>query len=55
MLVLLVCLKPTYTLIIVDIVDIKRAIRIIEFWLAPAQIIIIGPNDTLGKLFNIVR
>ena len=55
MLILFVCLKPTYTLIIVDIVDIKSAISIIEFWLAPAQIIIIGPKATFGKLFSMVR
>ena len=36
-------------------VDIKRAINIIEFWLAPAHIIMIGPKDTFGRLFNIVR
>jgi len=28
---------------------------IIELVLAPAIIIIIGPRETLGKLFNIVR
>ena len=53
--VLFVCLNPTYTLIIVEIVEIKSDINIIEFWLAPAHIIIIGPSATLGKLFNIVR
>ena len=26
-----------------------------EFIFAPAQIIMIGPNATLGKLFNIVK
>ena len=33
---------------------IKSDIKIIEFILAPTQIIIKGPSATLGKLFNIV-
>ena len=41
--------------IIVIIVDINRAIIIIDFWFAPANIIIIGPSATLGRLFIMVR
>ena len=48
-------IKPLYTVIIVTITEISKAIIIIEFILAPAQIIIIGPNATLGKLFIIVK
>ena len=34
---------------------IKSAITIIEFVLAPAHIMMIGPNATFGKEFNIVK
>ena len=33
----------------------NKAMIIIELVLAPAIIIIIGPKDTLGRLFNIVK
>ena len=34
---------------------ISKAMIIIDFMLAPNQIIIIGPNETLGKLFKTVK
>ena len=35
--------------------EMSKAITIIEFMFAPTQIIKIGPNDTLGREFNIVK
>ena len=34
---------------------VSKAITIIDFWLAPVHIIIMGPSATLGSEFNIVR
>ena len=48
-------LKPLYILIIVIKTLIKRAINIIEFVLAPTQIIIKGPKATFGREFKTVR
>ena len=42
-------------LIIVMIADIIRAIKIIEFMLAPTQMIISGPKATFGNEFKIVK
>ena len=39
----------------VIITDINNAITIIDFILAPTHIIRIGPNDTLGREFKIVK
>ena len=39
----------------VMIIEINRAIIIIDLVPAPAIMIIIGPKETLGKLFNIVK
>ena len=55
MLFLSVEINPLYTVMIVIIVDISSAIIIMEFMLAPAHIIIIGPKDTFGRLLIIVR
>ena len=48
-------MKLWYIFIIVIITEISKAIIIIDFWFAPAIIIIIGPSATLGKLLNIVK
>ena len=47
--------QKQYKLIIVINNEIIKLITIIEFILAPAHIIISGPNATLGREFNIVR
>ena len=40
----------------VDVIkDMSTAIMIIDFMLAPNQIIIMGPNDILGRLLKIVK
>lgn len=39
----------------VMITDINRAIRMIDPVPAPAMMIIIGPNETFGRLFRTVR
>ena len=48
-------MNPLYMFIIVINVLISSAINIIEFILAPTQIIINGPSATFGSEFNIVR
>ena len=50
-----VLIKPFKILRIVTINEIARAITIIELVPAPTQMIIIGPNATFGKLFNITK
>ena len=44
-----------WTVIIVMINDIKRAIMIIDFMLEPLQMIMIGPKATLGRLLITVK
>ncbi|MPM84738.1 hypothetical protein SDC9_131814 [bioreactor metagenome] len=48
-------LKPARTLIIVTIIDIKRAITIIASMPFPTQNIIIGPRATLGRAFKTTK
>lgn len=50
-----VSMKPLYTVIMVTIRDISKAIIIIDLILAPKKIIIIGPMATFGRLFIIVK
>ena len=50
-----VFIKPLYIVCILTINDINIAIKIILFVFAPIHIIIIGPNATFGRLFNIVK
>ena len=55
LLLLCSCKKKENTIKELTITEMNRAIKIIDFVLAPHQIIIIGPKATLGKLFKIVR
>lgn len=47
--------NPLYTVMVVTITDIKSAMIIMDFKLAPDHIMIIGPRATLGRLFKMVR
>ena len=48
-------MKPLYIVTILTIKFINRAITIIDFPLAPTQIIITGPNAILGRLFKTTK
>ena len=48
-------LNACFTLIIVIIIDMNKAMMIIDLVPAPASMIIIGPSETLGRLFNMVK
>ena len=50
-----VSINPLYTVIIVTIREINKAIIIIDLILAPKNMIIIGPIATFGKLLIIVK